>query len=68
MEKAVHSVIGFLRPVISAAFAAFSLGYIAHYDFGLSREEIRGAAMVGVGVIAALAAIEFFGKKLRKLK
>jgi hypothetical protein len=68
MEKAVHSVIGFLRPVISAAFVALSLASVAHDDFGLSREEIRGAALVGAGVIAALVAIEFFGEKLRKPK
>jgi hypothetical protein len=68
MEKAVHGVIGFLRPVVSAAFVALSLAYIAHYGFGLSREEIRDAALVGAGVIAALAAIEFFGEKLRKPK
>jgi hypothetical protein len=66
MEKAVHSVIGFLRPVVSAAFVALWLAYIAHYGFGLSREEIRGVAMVGAGVIAGLVAIEFFGKQLRK--
>ena len=68
MEKEVDNVAGFLMSVLSAAFAAFSLGYIAYYDFGLSREEIRGAAMVGAGVISALVVIEVFGKKLRKLK
>jgi hypothetical protein len=44
------------------------LALIAHFDFGLSREEIRAAAMVGAVVVAMLMAIEFFGKKLRKLK
>jgi hypothetical protein len=68
MEKEADRVAGILTSVLSAAFTAFSLGYIAHYDFGLSREEIRGAAMVGAGVIAALVAIEFFGEKLRKPK
>jgi hypothetical protein len=50
----------------SAAFAALSVGYIAHYDFGPSREEIRGLAVFGAGIIAALMATEYFGKKLRK--
>jgi hypothetical protein len=36
MEKEVDNVAGFLMSVLSAAFAAFSLGYIAHYDFDLS--------------------------------
>jgi hypothetical protein len=47
---------------------AFWLAYIASYDFGLSREEIRAPALVGAGIIAALVAVEFFGNKLRKLK
>jgi hypothetical protein len=44
------------------------VAYIAHYDFGLSRREIRTPAVVGAAVIAVLVAIEFFGKKLRQLK
>ena len=52
----------------AAATAALSLAYIAHYDFGLSREEIRTPAVVGAVVIGALVAVELFGKKLRKLK
>ena len=50
----------------TANAAALSLAYIAHYDFGLSRQEIRTAALVGAVVIAVLVAVEFFGKKLRK--
>ena len=68
MEKEVDNVAGFLMSVLSAAFAAFSLGYIAHYDFDLSPQGIRATALVGAGVIVALVAVEFFGKKLRKLK
>ncbi len=68
MENEVDRVIGFMMSVVSAVFVPVSLAYIAHYDFDLSREEVRGAAMVGAGVIAASVAIEFFGKKLRKLK
>jgi hypothetical protein len=64
MENEVDSVVGFLMSVLSAAFAAFSLGYIAHYDFGLSPEEIRTAAVVGAAIIAVLVAVEVFGKKL----
>jgi hypothetical protein len=68
MEKAVDSVIRFMMSVVSAAFTALSPAYIAHYDFGLSREEIRTPAVAGAGVIAMLVAIEIFGKKSRKLK
>jgi hypothetical protein len=68
MEKAVDSVIAFLMSVVSAAFTALSLAYIAHYSFGLSRQEIRTPALVAAAVIAALVAIEIVGKKLRKPK
>jgi hypothetical protein len=62
----VGSVLSFVMSVVLAAVTALSLAYIAHYDFGLSREEIRTLAVVGAVVIAASVAIEFFGKKLRK--
>jgi hypothetical protein len=51
-----------------AAFTALSLAYIAHYDFGLSREEIRTPAVAAAVVIAMLMAVEFFGKRFRKPK
>jgi hypothetical protein len=50
----------------SAAFTAVFIGYVAHYNFGFSREEIRVPAVIGAGIIASLIAVEFFGKKLRK--
>jgi hypothetical protein len=53
----------------AAAFlVAATLGYIAHYDFGLSRQEIRIPAVTGAAIIALLVATEYFGKKLRKPK
>jgi hypothetical protein len=68
METTVGLVLAVLMSVVAAAFTALSLGYIAHYDFGFSREEIRTPAVVGAAVIAVLVAVEFFGKKLRKAK
>ena len=50
----------------SATFAALMLGYVAHYDFGLSRQQIRTPAVLGAALIAVLMAVEFFGKRLRK--
>ena len=66
MQTTVRLVLAFLMSVVAAAFTALSLGYIAHYDFGFSREEIRTFALIGATVIATLVAVEFFGKKLRK--
>ena len=57
-----------LMSVVAAAVAALSLAYIAHYDFGLSRQEIRTTAVVGAPGIALLVALGFFSKKLRKPK
>jgi hypothetical protein len=68
METTVGRVLAFLMSVVAAAVTALSLAYIAHYDFGLSRQEIRTPAVVGAVVIAALVTVEFFGKKLAKPK
>jgi hypothetical protein len=68
METTVGRVLSFLMSVGVAAFTALSLAYIAHYDFGLSREEIRTPAVAAAVVIAMLMAVEFFGKRLRKPK
>jgi hypothetical protein len=45
-----------------------SAGFIAHYAFGLSRQEIRTPALVGAAIIALLMATEFLVQKLRKPK
>jgi hypothetical protein len=54
----------------TAPTAAAMLGYIAHYNFGLSRQEIRtpavGGAIIIAVVIATLMAIDFFNRRLRK--
>jgi Kef-type K+ transport system membrane component KefB len=54
----------------TAPMAAAMLGYTAHYNFGLTRQEIRTPAVVGAiliaAVIAALMAIDFFCRRLRK--
>jgi hypothetical protein len=68
METTVGGVLSFLMSVVIAAITALSMAYIAHYDFGLSREEIRTLTVVGAAVVAVLVAVEFFGKKLRKPK
>jgi Na+/melibiose symporter-like transporter len=55
---------------LTAPIAAAMLGYIAHYNFGLSRQEIRLPAVVG-GVVIAVAiatpvAVDFICRRLRK--
>jgi uncharacterized MAPEG superfamily protein len=68
MEKAIDKFLSCLLFVAAAAFTAVTLAYIACYDFGVAPEEIRTFAMVAASVGVALMVIEFFGKKLSKLK
>jgi hypothetical protein len=51
-----------------AAYVAITMGYVAHYDLGFSPQEIRGTAVAIAVIMAALIAIDFFGKKLGKAK
>jgi hypothetical protein len=68
METTVGRVLVFLMGAATAIMVAITVGYIAHYDFGLSRREIRTPAMIAAAIIGLLLATEFFGKKLRKPK
>jgi hypothetical protein len=68
METTIGRVLSLLTRMVAAATTALALAYVAHYDFGLSRQQIRTPAVVGASVIAVLVGIEFFGKKLRKRK
>jgi hypothetical protein len=49
--------------VCVAGYVAFMLGYVALYDFGLSREVASSAAMIAAIRIAALVAVDLFKKR-----
>jgi hypothetical protein len=51
-----------------AAYMAAAIGYVARYDLGFSTEEIRATAVAIAVVIAALIALDFFGKNHGKAK
>jgi hypothetical protein len=53
---------------VGAIVAALTVAYVAHYHFGISLREIRIVAALSASTIAALLAIEYFGRKLRKPK
>jgi hypothetical protein len=57
-----------LMSAAGAAVAAVAVGYIAHYDLGLTRLEVRTHSLVIAGLIALLVAVDYYGKKLRKPK
>jgi hypothetical protein len=64
--------VGFLIYVGVAAMTALTMGYVAHYDFGVSRLDIQASALIGAATIAPivimLLAIEYLEKNLRKPK
>ena len=64
----VDRFLTYLMAMRAATEAALTLVYVAHYDFGLSRQEIRAPALVAAVVIAVSVTVEFFGKKLAKPK
>jgi hypothetical protein len=41
----------------SAALVAFMLGYVAHYDIGLTRLEIRHSALIATAFVAVFITI-----------
>jgi hypothetical protein len=68
METTIGRVLSAMIATSIAIVVSLTLAYIAHEDFGFSSEEIRIPALAAASVIAALVAVEFFGKKLRKPK
>ena len=59
-------MITFAVVVASAALVAFTLGYVARYDIGLSRIEIRRSALIATALIVTLLATELFRRYWRK--
>jgi hypothetical protein len=53
---------------VGAIVTALAVGYIAHYDLGFSRQEIRTHSVICAVIIGLLVTIEYLGKKLRKPK
>jgi energy-converting hydrogenase Eha subunit G len=51
-----------------ALLTAVAVGYIAHYDMGFTREEIRTFSLASAIILATLIATEYFGKKFRNPK
>lgn len=68
MEERLGLVITFAVVTASAALVTFALGYVAHYDIGLSRMEIRDSALIATAVIAMLLATALFKQHWHKPK
>ena len=67
MESSFN-ILTIVHAVCVAAYVAIALGYVALYNFGLSGEDVRGAAMIIAVPIAAMVVLDFFGNKVRKAK
>lgn len=67
MESSFN-ILTIVHAVCVAAYVAITLGYVALYNLGLSGEDVRGAAMIIAVLIAAVVAMDFFSKKVRKAK
>ena len=67
METTIGSVLSFLVSIAIAAVAASMMLHVA-FDTGLSREEVRGVALVLAVSIGALLAIAYYSRKLRGIK
>jgi hypothetical protein len=68
MENRLGLVITFAVVTGSAALVAFALGYVAHYDIGLSRIEIRDSALIATAIITMLLATALFKQHWHKPK
>jgi hypothetical protein len=68
MDQIISKIVVFLVGVCIAGMVALMVGYVAHYDYGLSRLDIRMLALTGAAIIAVLLATEYFGMMLRKSK
>ena len=64
MEPLLSKIASFVLVVSVASMTA--TGYICHYRFGLSGQEIRTEALKVAAVIAALVILDHFGRKARK--
>jgi hypothetical protein len=67
-EERLRLVITFAVSTGSAALVAYLLGYVAHYDFGLSRVEIRDSAFGAAVLILMVLARSFLMRHWHKPK
>ena len=68
MERLLAKISGFVIIVSVASMTALALGYVCHYNFGLTRFDIRTAALSIVSITVVLLAVDHFGNKWRNPK
>jgi hypothetical protein len=70
MDRILFKILDFLIAICVASMTALTLGFIAHYHYGLSRLDIRTSALTGAAIFALifvlLVATEWIEKKKSK--
>ena len=67
MEYILSRIVDFLIAICVASMIALTLGFVAHYVFGVSPLDIRTSALTGAAyfalIFALLVATKLFNKK-----
>ena len=65
MKKFVQSAITLLLASGSAAFVAYAIAYIAHYNLGIPGSALREQALIAASLVVGLVTIELLASKER---
>lgn len=67
MDDIFFRIVDFLIAICAASWVTLTVGYVAHYHYGLSRLDIRTSALTGAAIFAAIFAMlvapEWINKK-----
>lgn len=63
MKNFVHSTIAFVFALGSAAFVAYAMAHIAHYNLGVPGSALREQALICAALVFGLVTIEFLASK-----
>jgi hypothetical protein len=59
----LFKILDFLIAICVASMVALTLGFVAHYVFGVSRLDIRRSALMGAAIFALLVSTGWLNKK-----
>jgi hypothetical protein len=59
MENILSKIVDFLIAACVASMIALTMGYVAHYVFGLSPLDVRTSALTGAAILALIVAREW---------
>lgn len=63
MKRFAYLAITFFSAAASAAFVAYWLAYIAHYNLGVPGSALREQALICAALVFGLVTIEFLASK-----